>query len=72
MRSEVDVADCKLLGTTTEKTNDRWASARNDKKVATEVLTLARNEAARMGGNTLVEKTELVMGRQTFTVYSCP
>ena len=66
-----DVADCKLLGTVTEKSRDRWASARTDKKIATEVLDLARREAAKLGGNTVVEKTALIMGRQTFTVYSC-
>lgn len=71
LRNGADVADCKLLGTTTEKTRDRWAPSRSDKKVANEVLALARNEAANIGGNTLVEQTALVMGRQTFTIYSC-
>lgn len=71
LRNETDLADCKLLGTVTKKSRDRWASARTDKKIATEVLDLARSEAAKLGGNTLVEKTTLIMGRQTFTVYSC-
>ena len=72
LRNEADVADCTLLGTTTEKTKDRWAPTRSDKKVAIELLTLARNEAIQMDGNTVVETTELVMGRQTFAIYSCP
>lgn len=71
LRNETDVADCKLLGTVTKKSRDRWTPARTDKKIATEVRDLARQEAANLGGNTLVEKTALIMGRQTFTVYSC-
>ncbi|GAC16861.1 DUF4156 domain-containing protein [Aliiglaciecola lipolytica] len=71
LQNPSDVADCTLLGTVTEKSRDRWASARTDKKIATEVLDLARSEAAKLGGNTLVEKTALIMGSQTFTVYSC-
>ena len=70
--NETDVADCKMLGTVTEKSRDRWASTRTDEKITLEVLNLARNDALDMGGNTLVEKTELIMGRQTFTVYNCP
>ncbi len=32
---------------------------------------MARKEAARIGGNVLVEKTELVNSQQTFSVYNC-
>ena len=71
LSEQADVTDCKLLGTVTEKTRDRWTQARNDIKITTEVRDLARKEAAKLGGNTIVEKTELIMGSQTFTVYNC-
>lgn len=71
LSEQADVTDCKLLGTVTEKTRDRWTQARNDIKIATELRDLARQEAANLGGNTLVEKTEIIMGSQTFTVYNC-
>lgn len=73
LRTGAEVADCKYLGTATGKTKARVGIiARSEKKVASEVFNLARNEAASIGGNTLVEKTALQDGRQTFDVYRCP
>ena len=73
LKTEAEVGQCKLLGTATGKTRASVGFvSRSDRKVNTEVLNLARNEAASIGGNTLVTKTDLVDGRQTFSVYSCP
>ena len=41
-------------------------------KVAAELETLARNEAATMGGNAVVAASTVKDGRQTFGVYHCP
>ncbi len=44
---------------------------RNATKVAGELETLARNEAARMGGDTIVAESKIQDGAQTFGVYRC-
>jgi hypothetical protein len=71
LRSSTDVAECELLGTTTGKARNKWSTSSAGMKVIIEVRNMARNEAARIGGNVLVEKTELVNSRQTFWVYNC-
>jgi hypothetical protein len=45
---------------------------RSEEKVREELRTLARNEAARLGGNAVVAETEPTDGRQVFVVYRCP
>ena len=64
---------CKKLGTTTSTGKADIASVdRNEKKVATELATLARNQAATMGGNVVVAQGPVTEeGRQTFAVYHC-
>jgi len=47
------------------------AFERKPGKVAGELETLARNEAASMGGDTIVAESEIDEGRQTFGVYKC-
>jgi len=44
---------------------------RNATKVAGELETLARNEAARMGGDTIVAESNVRNGKQTYGVYRC-
>ena len=46
--------------------------ARNEDKVRGELETLARNEAARAGGNAVAAETEPTDGRQVFVIYRCP
>lgn len=46
--------------------------SRSEEKVRGELLTLARNEAGRIGGNAVVAETEPTDGRQAFIVYRCP
>ena len=40
-------------------------------KVKTELETLARNEAIKLKGDTVVPVTEIKDGEQTFKVYQC-
>lgn len=47
------------------------AYERNATKVAGELETLARNEAALMGGDTVVAESNVKDGRQVFGVYKC-
>ncbi len=44
---------------------------RNTDKVATELATMARNEAATDGGDTIVPSSGVEKGRQRFNVYKC-
>ena len=46
--------------------------ARNEDKVRGELETLARNEAARAGGNAVAAESEPTDGRQVFLIYHCP
>ncbi len=66
-------SSCKRLGSTTSSTKADVASIdRSSKKVATELQTLARNAAAKMGGDTISADSEVSEnGEQTFGIYRC-
>ena len=66
------VKDCKKLGSSTSQVKDSVAFIeRRDKDVTMELVNLAKNEAAKMGGDTITSKGEPVEGRQTFEIYKC-
>jgi Domain of unknown function (DUF4156) len=44
---------------------------RDSDKVTTELATMARNEAAQDGADTVVPTSEIENGRQSFNVYKC-
>jgi hypothetical protein len=68
----VHVANCKLAGTTTVTVKADIASFKRDaEKIKSELETLARNEAIRLKGDTLVAATDIKDGEQTFKVYKC-
>jgi hypothetical protein len=64
---------CKRLGSTTSTTKADLASIdRSDKKVSSELVTLARNSAVRMGGDTITAESEVSeSGVQTFGIFRC-
>ena len=66
-------ADCKQLRAVHAKTTTKVAFfSRSRKKVDEEVETLARNEAAEMGGDTIVAQGPTSSeGRRSFDVYRC-
>ena len=68
-----EVASCEKLGATHSKTSSRVAFfSRSPQKIDAEVETLARNEAADMGGNTIVPQGPTSSeGRRSFDVYRC-
>ena len=45
---------------------------RGAEQLQDELTALARNEAGRMGGNTIVPESVIDEGQQSFGVYSCP
>lgn len=66
------VKDCAEAGTTHVSVLDRLGMLRRSEgKVATELVTLARNSAVQLGGNAVVPVTDIVDGAQTFAVYKC-
>jgi len=66
------ISNCERKGEVESVLKSRVAGVeRNATKVAGELETLARNEAARMGGDTIVAESTIWAGAQTFGVYRC-
>lgn len=66
------VENCESVGKATAEVPDNLGPfPRSDKKVREELVTLAKNEAARIGGDTIVELTPPFQGKQQFQVYRC-
>lgn len=68
-----EAANCERLGQTSSKVPHKVGFLkRTESKQAEELATLARNEAANMGGNAIVAAGEPEEGQQRFIVYRCP
>lgn len=66
------VTNCQPLGTVTSSTKDTVGFMdRSEEKVAGELVDLARNKAASMGGDTIVVEGPAEGGSQSFRVYKC-
>ena len=69
---ESAVAHCKHVGKVTSKTSDRiLIFARSDRKIHSELESLARNEAVDLSGDAIVPIGAVTDGRQSFEVYRC-
>ena len=67
------IGNCERIGRATAKTlGTIVAVERGGGRLQEELLTLARNEAGRMGGNTVVPESLINDGEQDFGVYNCP
>lgn len=63
---------CDRVGTTTSSVRARIGFVnRSEIKVKRELVTLARNEAARMDGDTVSPESPVEDGRRVFGVYRC-
>ena len=63
---------CKKIGVTSAQVPDKlWFVERARSTVAEELDALARNEAAELGGNTVVPTSDEEQGRREFAVYTC-
>lgn len=70
--SAESVGSCERKGKVTVSVKSRVGSVeRKPTKVASELATLARNEGALLGGDTVVAETSVTEGRQVFGVYRC-
>lgn len=69
---EAAVGDCERLGTAQAKVPDQvGVFVRQDWKIREELENLGRDEAARLGGDTIVPSSAPEEGRQSFEVYRC-
>ena len=67
-----EVSSCRELGNTnTSVTATVVGIDRPDDTIAKELIIIASNGAARMGGDTIVPLTVVEAGQQTFVVYKC-
>jgi hypothetical protein len=72
VREADEVAQCQKLGWTGARTRDRIGIfQRRPEKVAQELEILARNEAANLGGDTIVAVSPITAGERRFDVYRC-
>ncbi len=71
VQSQRAVESCQRLGKVNAKVVSRVVIERDEEKVATELATLARNEAGMLGGDTIVPISEIYDGRRVFAVYRC-
>ncbi|TVS16505.1 MAG: DUF4156 domain-containing protein [Gammaproteobacteria bacterium] len=63
---------CTRVGRVSAVTQQRVAGVgRNDERVRAELLTMARNEAASLGANSVVATSEITDGRQNFDALNC-
>ncbi len=66
-----EVSSCREMGRTNTSITARIVIERPVETVSKELRIIARNSAARMGGDTIVPLTVLENGNQTFNVYKC-
>jgi hypothetical protein len=72
LASAEEVSGCERLGKTTSSVADSIGPfSRGEERVADELATLARNEAALMGGDAVAPESPVEDGRQVFGVYRC-
>jgi len=67
-----NVRGCTNLSEVTVSVTSKVGFIKRDAdKVATELANLARNEAAGLGGDTVVPSSTIENGKQSFNVYKC-
>ncbi len=72
LRSNDQIEYCEKIGATSASVAAKVGFVdRDPQKMATELQALARNEAAKMGGNTIVVDSIPANGSQRFRVYRC-
>lgn len=68
----IHVEGCEKLGSTTSTVKEKVGVVkRKTAKVTDELVILAKNEAAKIGGDTILAKGPREVGQQTFEIYRC-
>ena len=66
------VGSCELLGSTTSQVKDKVGILqRRTKKVNSELVSLAKNAAVTLDGDTIVTDGDSTDGSQKFNIYRC-
>jgi hypothetical protein len=71
LANAADVSQCQRVGTASARTADRVLLQRHPDKVTEELIVLASNQAADIGGDTIVAEGPPRDGQQTYVVYRC-
>lgn len=72
VESAQTVPNCERKGTTSASTKHKIAFVPRSADIVTEeLIDLARNDAVKLGGNTIVAETPEHDGQRTFAVYHC-
>ena len=67
-----NVKNCTKIGTTTSTVKSKIGSIeRSPEKVANELIALAQNQAADLGGDSIVALTPAENGSMEFAIYRC-
>ncbi|MCK5665224.1 MAG: DUF4156 domain-containing protein [Thiotrichaceae bacterium] len=67
-----EVTKCTYVGKTTSTTTEKVVGLkRHDNALSLELVSLARNAASRLGGDTVVAEGPAEEGRQSFLIYRC-
>ena len=66
-----DISSCKKIGQTNASVTDKVVVKRPIETIELELVTIARNSADNMGGDTVVPLTVVEDGKQSFTIYKC-
>ncbi len=70
--SAAEVQQCKKMGNTTVSVKgDILGHERQESVVSAELERLARNNAAAMGGDTVVPASDIIQGTQLYNIYKC-
>ena len=73
LATATEVSSCARIGSARSKTLSRVILVeRGGERLQEELLSLARNEAADLGGNTVVPESIIEVSEQSFGVYRCP
>lgn len=66
------VASCKKLGKTIVQAKKSFIGINvPESQLKKELISIARNDAAKMGGDTIIPASEIKDGAQTFNIYLC-
>ena len=66
-----EVSSCKLLGKTSNSVTAKVVVKRPIETIENELMTMGRNSASDMGGDTIVPLTVVTDGKQSFNIYKC-
>lgn len=66
-----EISTCKLLGKTSNSVTAKVVLKRPIETIESELMTMGRNSASDMGGDTIVPLTVVTDGKQSFNIYKC-